>query len=100
MEVIDFGLFACNVLFVYLDECCTDTLDRLDRSIFSDCIKIFCDELCDVFVNYWCGWSRRTLLALATTEDTASTEYCLQDDAETIWEHWHIRSDDVERSVG
>jgi len=78
VQVIDFSLFPCYVLVIYLDECCTKTLDGINRCVFSDFIDEWCDvfvnELIDLFVNYRCGWSRSACKALATMEDSALTE--------------------------
>src|SRR6266404_1209493 len=90
VQVIDFCLLPGDVLFVYLDECSMKTLDSVDRCFLSNFWEMFVDELCNVFVDCGSGWSRSTRKALAMTEDVAMMEDCLKDDAETVWETWHI----------
>src|SRR6266404_8704580 len=81
VQVINFCLFSCDVLIIYLDECSAQVLDRINGCVFSDFFNEWCDmfidELCNEFVDYWCGWSRSMRKVLATMEDAAMMEDCL-----------------------
>src|SRR6266404_2426308 len=96
VQVINFCLFSSDVLVIYLDECGTKVCDRINGCVFCDFINewcdVFVDELCDLFIDYRSRWSRSTCEVLATMENAATMEDRLKDDAEAVWEYWHICS--------